>query len=58
MTPHWNKWAPLNTAVTAKTDVTVLTEYPNCCAVTDVDIVDIFVNCIWVNTRWQWFVHI
>jgi hypothetical protein len=24
---------------------------------TDIDI-DIFVNCSWVNTRWQWFVHI
>jgi hypothetical protein len=23
----------------------------------DIDI-DIFVNCNWVNTRWQWFVHI
>jgi hypothetical protein len=20
--------------------------------------IDIFVNCNWVNTRWQWFVHI
>jgi len=37
---HWNKWAPLNTTVTAhlvfKTCVSVLTEYPKCCGVTDV----------------------
>jgi hypothetical protein len=26
------------------------------CPIFDTDI-DIFVNCNWINTRWQWFVH-
>jgi hypothetical protein len=37
MTPHWNKWAPLNAAVIANLIFkTMLTEYPNWCGVTDV----------------------
>jgi hypothetical protein len=36
----------------------VLQTFPRGTAQTAVIDIDIFANCNWVNTRWQWFVHI